>query len=139
MQLFGSDMFFERYHSAASWWLPNFSTTCSTATSRHALPDPGKLAFFVMYTTTSPACNRGANRLPRHKHVISGIGCSKSGSRRIEPSMKGGRRCFSLASLPARVATSGLKVLIYRDAMPPILAAEAITRGYLTTAQRIML
>ena len=50
----------------------------------------------------SPRLSRGAKLSARHKQEIAGNSCSRSGSRRMDPSMKGGRPFRLLASRPAR-------------------------------------
>ena len=107
MQLFGKGSCWLRYHSAAiSWSLNNLATRRIAVSLRCAACTP-YLALRVMYATTSPITSRGANFPARQRQLIAGCGCSRSGSRRIEPSMNGGRLSVSLAAIPAGDATSG--------------------------------
>ena len=50
---------------------------------------------------------RGANRVPRQSPDIPGLGCSRSGSRRMEPSTNGGTLYVSAASRPTLLIASG--------------------------------
>src|SRR5687768_14841587 len=73
----------------------------------------------------SPTRSLGANFPARHKQDIEGNSCSRSGSRRIDPSMNGGKRCISLAARPARLIANGLYVLIKNRGISPILLLTA--------------
>ena len=111
MRLLGSAIPLLRYQSAASSCDSNRWVTCSTAVRRRCgFSEFPNRDFLVMYATTSFSSSRGANFPFRQRQVIAGNGCSKSGSRRIEPSMNGGRLSSSDASRPLRVQTSGVYV-----------------------------
>lgn len=109
MQLLGSVSPRDRYHSAASTCDSQRSMTCSTAVRRRCGSSPWQYRrLTVMYPTVSPTCRRGANFPFRHVHEIEGNSCSKSGSRRIDPSTKGQIPRSRDAARPNALATSGV-------------------------------
>ncbi len=63
------------------------------ATNRQpGISSPAYLPLTVKYATRSPIWRRGAKLPARHNAEMEGKGDSKSGSRRHDPSMKGGKQ-----------------------------------------------
>lgn len=135
MQLLGSVNPRDRYHSAAATCDSQRSTTSSTAVRRRCdCTSRPYLRFTVMYPTVSPMCSRGANFPFLHIQETDGNSCSKSGSRRIEPSTNGQIPRSREAARPYVVATSGVYEF-KKNESEWLIACESPTTGLLD-AQR---
>ena len=108
IQLLGRGRSRDSYHFAPSLCDGKTSTTRNTDVKRQCgfLRSPYR-PLTVTYPTISPTRNRGANLSARHRQEIAGFLCSRSGSRRIDPSINGGRSCAMAAARPNADPTSG--------------------------------